>query len=430
MPKTLQIVPKKTKTRVFFQCFFVLLSIKLSNIMRKRTNKTQLIMETKDKEIIIRTVESAIDMRKFVRFNWELYKDCPYAVPDFLEDTLDTFNPKKNPALKFCEVQCFMAFRGKKLVGRIAAIINKRANEHWKRHHVRFGWIDFINDIEVSKALLETVEHWGRKRGMDTIVGPLGFTDMDLEGMLTDGYDQLSTMNSIYNYPYYPEHMRKLGYEKEVGWVERKVIVPKEGHEANIEKYFKIAELVKKRYGFRLRKFKNKKEIREGGYIQKVLDVVNRSYANLYGYCELDPEQMETYADQYLQYLDKRYLSVVETAEGEVIGMGICITSLSRAIQKAKAKLFPFGWWHMAKALWFNRHPQVLDMLLVGVVPEYQDKGANALIFADIIPQTVKDGYEWAETHHQLEDNAPSQMQWKNLECTIHKKRCAFRKKI
>ena len=387
-------------------------------------------METKDKEIIIHPVESAIDMRKFVRFNWELYKDCPYAVPDFLEDTLDTFNPKKNPALKFCEVQCFMAFRGKKLVGRIAAIINKRANEHWKRHHVRFGWIDFIDDIEVSKALLETVEHWGRKRGMDTIVGPLGFTDMDLEGMLTEGYDQLSTMNSIYNYPYYPEHMRKLGYEKEVGWVERKVIVPKAGHEANIEKYFKIAELVKKRYGFRLRKFKNKKEIREGGYIQKVLDVVNRSYANLYGYCELDPEQMETYADQYLQYLDKRYLSVVETAEGEVIGMGICITSLSRAIQKAKAKLFPFGWWHMAKALWFNRHPQVLDMLLVGVVPEYQDKGANALIFADIIPQTVKDGYEWAETHHQLEDNAPSQMQWKNLECTIHKKRCAFRKKI
>ena len=290
--------------------------------------------------------------------------------------------------------------------------------------------LNFIDDIEVTKKLMEAVEAWGKERGMTKMVGPLGFTDMDLEGMLTDGYDQLSTMNSIYNYPYYPEHMKKLGFEKEVGWVERKVFVPRPGHSLNEQKYFKIAELVKKRYGFRIHKFKSKKEIREGGYIKKVLDVVNRSYANLYGYSEMDEKQMQVYADQYLQYLDKRYLSVVETAEGEVIGMGICITSLSRAIQKAKAKLFPFGWYHMAKALWFDKHPQVLDMLLVGVLPEYQDKGANALIFADLIPEGQKDGYEWAETHHQLEDNIPSQAQWKNLEHIVHKKRCAFSKAI
>ena len=265
---------------------------------------------------------------------------------------------------------------------------------------------------------------------MDTIVGPLGFTDMDLEGMLTDGYDQLSTINSIYNYPYYPEHMRQLGYTKDVTWVERKVLVPKGEHEANAEKYTRIAKMVEQRYGFRVRKFKSKREIRREGYIPKVLNVVNKSYAKLYGYSELDEKQMEAYANQYLPYLDKRYLSVVENAEGEVIGMGICVTSLSRAIQKAKAKLFPFGWWHMAKALWFDRHPQILDMLLVGVLPEYQERGANALIFADIIPQTIKDGYEWAETHHQLEDNLPSQTQWKNLDCVIHKKRCAFKKSI
>lgn len=395
----------------------------------KPTLKQQ-TMPNQMSDITIKRVNGKRDLRKFIRFNWEMYKDCPYAVPDFLEDTLDTFNPRKNPALKFCDVECFLALRDGKIVGRVAAIINHRANEHWKERHVRFGWIDFIDDIQVTKALLDTVEQWGRERGMDTIVGPLGFTDLDLEGMLTEGFDQLSTMNSIYNYPYYPEHMRQLGYEKEVGWVERKVLVPKEGHESNMQKYFKIAELVQKRYGFRLRKFKNKKEIREGGYIPKVLNVVNKSYANLYGYCELDPEQMEVYADQYLMYLDKRYLSVVETAEGEVIGMGICITSLSRAIQKAKAKLFPFGWWHMAKALWFNRHPKILDMLLVGVLPKYQDKGANALIFADIIPQAIKDGYEWAETHHQLEDNLPSQTQWKNLDHIIHKRRCAFKKAL
>ena len=265
---------------------------------------------------------------------------------------------------------------------------------------------------------------------MEKIVGPMGFTDMDLEGMLTEGYDQLSTMNSIYNYPYYPQHMVQHGYAKEVGWVERKVFVPQPGHEAHKDKYFRIAEMVKKRYGFRIHKFKNKREIREGGYIPKVLGVVNRSYANLYGYSQMDEEQMNVYADQYLQYLDKRYLSVVETAEGEVIGMGICITSLSRAIQKAKAKLWPFGWYYMAKALWFDKHPKILDMLLVGVLPEYQEKGANALIFADLIPEGTKDGYEWAETHHQLEDNIPSQAQWKNLDCVIHKKRCAFSKKL
>ncbi|MCF0198389.1 MAG: N-acetyltransferase [Bacteroidaceae bacterium] len=381
-------------------------------------------------DVTITRVSSQKDLKRFIRFSWELYKDCEYAVPDFLEDTLDTFNPKKNPAFKFCEADFFLAERDGKIVGRVAAIINHKANECWNQKHVRFGWVDFIDDVEVSALLLDTVEQWGREHGMDTMVGPLGFTDLDLEGMLTDGFDQLSTMNSIYNYPYYPEHMKQLGMEKEVGWVERKVYVPKGDHTANKDKYFRIAEMVKKRYGFRVHSFKSKSEIRKGDYIRKVLTVVNKSYAQLYGFSQMDEAQMLQYADQYLPYLDKRYLSVVETAEGEVIGMGICITSLSRAIQKAKAKLFPFGWFHMAKALWFNRHPQVLDMLLVGVTPEYQDKGANALIFADIIPKAMKDGYQWAETHHQLEDNVPSQAQWKNLDCDIHKRRCAWRRTI
>ena len=381
-------------------------------------------------EIIISTVKDKKELKDFIRFNYEMYKDNPFAVPDLLEDTLDTFNPKKNPAFKFCKAEFFLARREGKIVGRIAAIINTRANEKWNRKYVRFGWIDFIDDIEVSEKLLKAVEDWGQKQGMTHIVGPMGFTDLDLEGMLTEGFDQLSTMNSIYNYPYYPKHMEKLGYEVEVKWVERKVFVPKNGHEANNSKYFKVAELVKKRYGFRMRKFNSKKEIKESGYIQKVLGVVNKAYANLYGYSEMDEEQMNTYADLYLQFLDKRYLGVVENAEGEVIGMGVCITSLSRAVQKAKGKLFPFGWYHFAKALWFNKKPQILDLLLVGVLPEYQDKGANALIFADIIPEAMKDGYEWAETHHQLEDNLPSQTQWKNLDCEIHKRRVAFGKDL
>ena len=381
-------------------------------------------------DIVISSVKTRGERRKFARFGYELYKDSPYAVPDLLEDTLDTFDARKNPAFRFCDAEMFVARRDGKIVGRVAAIINHRANETWHTRHVRFGWIDFIDDIEVTRLLLQTVEDWGRERGMDHIIGPLGFTDLDPEGMLTDGFDQLGTVFSIYNYPYYPEHLQQLGFRKEQGWVERKVMVPRDGHEANMQKYFKIAEMVRQRYGFRIRKFRSKKEILKGGYIEKMLGVINRAYADLYGYSELDEHQMHWYAKRFLLMLDRRFLTVVENAEGEIIGVGVCMPSMSRAVQKAQGKLFPFGWRYIARELWLKKKHQILDMLLVGVLPEYQDKGANALFFADLIPQGISCGYEWAETHPQLEDNMASQMQWKNLDCSIHKRRAVFSKSI
>ena len=380
--------------------------------------------------VTVSQVSTAKEMRAFVRFNYELYKDCTYAVPDMLEDTLETLNPRSNPAFRFCEAAFFLARREGRIVGRVAAIINTRANEHWGRQEVRFGWIDFIDDLEVSRALLEAVEQWGREKGMESMVGPLGFTDMDPEGMLTDGYDQLSTLNTIYNYPYYPQHMAQLGFERETGWVERKVFIPKEGHEANNAKYFRVAQIAQQRYGFRVRHFRNKREIRKGGYVQKLLGVINRAYADLYGYSALDEQQMDWYAKRFLLMIDRHFLTVVETQEGEIIGVGVCMPSLSRAVQKAKAKLYPFGWWYIAQELWFKKKHQILDMLLVGVLPEYQEKGANALFFADLIPNGISYGYEWAETHPQLEDNMASQMQWKNLDCSIHKRRAVFSKVI
>lgn len=380
--------------------------------------------------ITVSQVTSKREMRAFVRFNYVLYKDCPYAVPDLLEDTLETLDANRNPAFRFCDAAFFLARREGRIVGRVAAIINQRANERWNKQEVRFGWIDFIDDLDVSRALLDAVEQWGRERGMNHMVGPLGFTDLDLEGMLTEGYDQLSTLCTIYNYPYYPQHMVKLGLEKETGWVEHKVFIPKGEHEANNAKYFRVAQIAQQRYGFRLRHFHSKKEIRKGGYIQKVLGVINRAYANLYGYSELDDQQMQWYANRFLQMLDRRFLSVVENTEGEIIGAGICMPSLSRAVQKAKAKLYPFGWWHIAYELWFKRKHQILDMLLVGVLPEYQDKGANALFFADMIPQGINCGYEWAESHPQLEDNLAIQMQLKNLDYCDHKRRAVFAKEI
>ena len=341
-----------------------------------------------------------------------------------------TFDAKKNPAYRFCDAELFLARRDGKIVGRVAAIINHRANETWNTKHVRFGWIDFIDDIEVTRMLMQAVESWGKQRGMERVVGPLGFTDLDPEGMLTDGFDQLGTVFSIYNYPYYPQHMAKLGLEKETGWVERKVFIPKGEHEANNSKYFRIAQLVQQRYGFRLRHFKSKSEIKKGGYVQKMLGVVNRAYRELYGFSQLDDQQMEWYAAKFLMLIDRRFISVVENTEGEIIGMGVCMPSLSRAAQKAKGKLFPFGWWHFVRELYFKPKHQILDMLLIGVLPEYQDKGANALFFADMIPNGISGGYEWAESHPQLEDNMASQMQWKNLDCVIHKRRAVFCKKL
>ncbi len=382
--------------------------------------------------VTIKRVEGRRELRTFIRFNYKLYKGNPYAVPDFLEDMMDTFDRKKNAAFEFCECDLFLAYRDKEVVGRVAAIINHKANKTWSTRNVRFGWIDFIDDAEVVDALISTVEQWGRERGMKKIVGPLGFTDMDPEGMLTDGFDQLGTMSTIYNYPYYPEHMVRLGFEKEVDWVERKVMVPTTEAQADAGKYMRVADMSARRYNLHMRRFKTHKEIlaADGGeYIHKIFNVINRAYADLYGYSQMNERQIDQYAKTYLPFLDLRLLAVVENEQNEPIAVGITMGSLSYALQKAHGKLFPFGWWHLIKAVYFKPAP-VLDMLLIGVLPEYQNKGVNALLFAEIIPVAQKMGFVWAETHVQLEENEKSQTQWSHLDCSIHKRRRCWRKNL
>ena len=351
----------------------------------------------------ITKVQNRAELKKFIRFNYELYKDNPYSVPDLLEDMLDTYNPKKNPAFEFCEADYYLAWRDGKIVGRVACIINHKANRTWNEKTARFGWIDFIDDLEVSGALLRQAEDWAQAHQCDQLVGPLGFTDLDAEGMLIDGFDQLSTMSTIYNYPYYPQHLEHYGYTHDVDWVERKIFVPENGHEADQAKYFRVAEIVKQRLNLRVRKFKSVKEI-------------NRA-------------QVDKYANQYLQFLDLRLLTVIENAEGEPVAMGVGIGSLSHALQKAKGKLFPFGWWHLLKAIYFKRS-EIIDLLLVAVLPEYQSKGVNALLFADIIPIAKEMGFKWAESHPQLETNNKSQDQWKHLDQVVHKRRRCYQKPI
>lgn len=382
-------------------------------------------METSRVKII--RVTSKKELVQFIRFNYELYKDSPCAVPDFLEDTLDTFAENKNPAFEFCDADFFLAKRGERIVGRVAALINYRANETWHTRNARFGWIDFVDDLEVSRALLDTVEEWGRKHDCEKVVGPLGFTDMDPEGMLIDGFDQLSTMSTLYNFPYYSKHLEHWGYEKEVDWVERKIAVPSKDHPSHMDKYFKVAQISAQRYNLRVRKFKSASEIRKGNYGPKIFEIVNRAYAPLYGFSKMNEKQIAQYVNEYLPLIDMRLLTVVEDAEGKFIAMGVGMPSLSRALQKAKSRLFPFGWFHLVKALFWKRS-DILDLLLVAVLPEYQNKGVNAMLFADLIPVAQKMGFRFAESHPQLETNQKSQGQWAYLDAEVHKRRRCYRK--
>ena len=374
--------------------------------------------------IIIKKVSSKKELKTFIRFNYELYRGNPYSVPDLYDDMLGIFSPKKNAAFEFCEADYFLAYRNGHVVGRVAAIINRRANETWNKKEVRFGWIDFIDDFEVSEALLDTVAQWGKERGMEAMVGPLGFTDMDAEGMLIEGFDQLSTMSTIYNFPYYPQHMEKLGFEKETDWVEFKLTVP----DKLPEKFVRISEIILQKYKLKIKKLK-RKEIKEKNYGQKIFDLINEAYAPLYGYSKMTQGQINQYIKMYLPLIDMRMVSLVEDENGELVAVGISMPSLSEALQKAKGKMLPFGWYHLMKALFFKK-PQVLDLLLVGVKPEYQSKGVNALLFYDLVPVYQQMGFKYGESNPELEVNKKVQSQWNAFESVLHKRRRAYKKML
>ena len=373
----------------------------------------------------IKKVTTKSELKRFIRFNYEFYKDNPYSVPDLYDDMLNTFSPKKNAAFEFCEADYFLALRDGKIVGRVAAIINRRANETWNRKTVRFGWIDFVDDMEVSTALIDTVKQWGKERGMTEIEGPLGFTDMDAEGMLVEGFDQLSTMATIYNYPYYPQHMERLGLSKSADWVEMKIYVP----DAIPEKHRRISEIIAKRYNLHTRKLKSKKEVRQSGVAHDIFRLINDAYTPLFGYSRMPERQIDQYVKMYVPVLDLRMVSIVENEQNEIVAVGISMASLSRALQKAKGRLLPFGWYHLLKALMWKR-PKVLDLLLVAVRPDYQGKGVNALLFTDLIPVYKELGFEYAESNPELEMNEKVQNQWQYFKTEQHKRRRCFKADI
>ena len=375
--------------------------------------------------ITIRKVSSKRDLKRFIRFNYELYKGNPYSVPDLYDDMLNTFNPKKNAAFEFCEADYFLAYRDGRLVGRVAAIINHKANRTWNKKEVRFGWIDFVDDTEVSEALIRTVEQWGKERGMTHIQGPLGFTDMDAEGMLVEGFDQLGTMATIYNYPYYPRHIERLGFVKDADWVEYKIYIP----DAIPEKHQRISDLIQRKYNLKIKKYTSGKKIAQD-YGQAIFELVNEAYTPLYGYSALSQGQIDQYVKMYLPILDLRMVTLITDPDDRLVAVGISMPSLARALQKSHGRLLPFGWYYLLKALFFKRRSHILDLLLVAVKPEYQNKGVNALLFSDLIPVYQKLGFEYAESNPELELNDKVQAQWGYFKTEQHKRRRAFIKAI
>ncbi|WP_439432335.1 N-acetyltransferase [Segatella copri] len=379
--------------------------------------------------IEIKKVESKKDLKTFIDFHYDLYEGNEYDVPNLFSDEMNTLSKDKNAAFEFCEAEYYLAYKDGKLAGRVAAIINHKANNKWGKKSVRFGWIDFIDDREVSKALLDAVEKYGREKGMEDVVGPLGFTDMDPEGMLVWGFDQLGTMPTIYNYAYYPEHIEALeGFEVDNKYVEFKIMVPDEVP----EKYAKIAMMIEKRYNLHVRKL-TKKDIFQGGMGQKIFDLINDTYKDLYGYSELSQKQIDQLIKSYLGFLDFNLITCIEDwtdGEHKLIGVGITMPSLAHALRKCRrGRLLPFGWFHVLRAI--KQHKtNIVDLLLIGILPEYRAKGANALLFADLIPWYQKYGIEWGETQVELETNAGVQGQWGALTPVMHKRRKCYKKII
>ena len=372
----------------------------------------------------IKRISTPEGLRDFIHVVYDIYRGCPQYVPDLESDVRGLFDERTNPGLAFSQVQPFVAYRDGKAVGRVVGIVNRRANEHWQVRNVRFSMIEFVDDLEVSRALLEAVAEWGREQGMQRLQGPLGVTDFDKEGMLISDFHLLGSMNTIYNHEYYPRHLQALGFQKEVDWVQIRIDVPQQVP----PRYARVAAYCREQMGLRVVKLTNA-DITRGGYGQKIFQLLNAAYEPLFGFSALSQQQADNFIRKYLRLIDKQLIPIVLDAQDEVIGVGVTMGSLSHSMQKAGGRLLPTGWFHLLKALRWKREDNA-EMLLIAVRPDYQGKGVNALFFDDLIPIYNKYGFLWAETGPQLEDNVRELTQWKPLNPRYVKRRRCYYKDI
>ena len=370
----------------------------------------------------IRKVTGRKELYDFVRLPRVMYRGVAQYVPDLERDIADIIRKRSNPGQDISDVQAFVAYHNDVPVGRIAGIVNRKANEQWQQRVVRFGLIEFIDDLNVSRALLEAVGQWGRASGMDTLQGPMGITDFDKEGMLVEDFHMTGTMNTIWNPDYYPRHLEALGFQKAVDWVQIRIQIPQEVP----TRYSRTAQYVREQMGLRVVKLGDP-GIDRRRYAEQAMRLFNEAYKPIFGFSALSEAQIAEYLDQYLPLLDRQIVPFVLNKQDEVVGAAVTIGSLSKALQKANGRLWPTGWYHLLKALKW-RHEDTVEMLLVGVRPDYQGMGVNALFFDDLIPIYNKVGFKWAETGPQLEDNVRELSQWKPLKPEyVKRRRCYFR---
>ncbi|MDD4777324.1 MAG: hypothetical protein PHV53_03440 [Fermentimonas sp.] len=375
--------------------------------------------------VIIKKVSSKDDLMKFIQFGIDLYKDNEYFVPPLIYDERATLNRSKNPAFDHCDATYFLAYRDGVIVGRIGVFINFKSNERWNQKHARFGFVDFIDDDDVVDSLFGAAESWARARGMEKIHGPLGFTDLDHEGMLIEGFDRLGTMATIYNYPYYPKQMERMGYFKDKDWVEFLIQIPPEVP----ERFSRMGEVIKRRFGLTVKHIERKQDVYP--YAKEMFMLINKAYRDLYGYVELSERQIDYYVDMYIPMIRLEFVTLVlRQNDNKLVGVGIGLPSMSDALRKAKGRFLPNGWYHLYKALKGKGHNGILDLLIVAVDPEYQGKGINALMFNEFIPAANKLGMTMAESNIELEDNSRVHSLWNGLDVEQHKRRRAFIKNI
>lgn len=371
--------------------------------------------------IEVKEVLTLHELKQFVSFQYSLYKNNRYWVPPLRKDELQSLRKDKNPAFDFCEARYWLARKNGRIVGRVAGIINSRYNEKWNEQAARFGWFDFIDDPEVSEGLLLEVESWASGRGMHHIHGPLGFTDMDGEGMLVEGFDEISTLGALYNYPYYQRHIERSGYSKDIDWIEYEVTM----HGVTPEKVARMATIALKRNNLRVLRVRKSKEVLP--YAKKIFHVLNEAYKDLYGFVELSEKQIDMYVKQYFGFIIPEYVPVVLDSNDDVVAFGIAMPSLSKALQRCKGRLFPFRFIHVLKALKTNTR---VDLYLTAVRPDMQNKGINAILIYESNKVFTKNGIEKVETNRELEGNAKVRAQWKFYDSRQHKRRRCYKKQL
>jgi len=373
--------------------------------------------------IEIRVVENKSEMKTFVKVPYKVFKGNSNWVPQLIRDEMETFDKNRNPCFEGSEARFFLAYKDGRPVGRIAAILSHKANKKFNTKNIRFGWFDTIDDYEVAESLLQAAENWGKEMGMETITGPQGFTDLDPEGMLVEGFDQLATVAVYYNHPYYPEFVNKFGFEKEIDYVEYKTMVP---HEEGIpERLLRLCDRIQERSSLRILKFKNKKELMSRA--DEIMTLMDEAYEQIYGAVPLTKPQLQYFIKKYFPFVDKEMIQVVVNKDDAVVAFMISMTNLSRAFQKANGRLFPFGWFHLLMGL---RQHKVIDFYLAGIKKSYQGLGADLMMVMEIAKLTLRKGFIHGESNPELETNTKIQAQWKHFSPVQHKRRRIYKKRI